>query len=124
MQQDREHGLEMAMGRMLQIGVTVAALVVLAGGILYLLQSGGTKPDYQHFQGAPAAVATVSGIVTGTMHMDARSVIAFGILLLIATPICRVIFGVVGFAMLRDRFYTAVSAIVLAILLYSFFVRR
>jgi uncharacterized membrane protein len=56
--------------------------------------------------------------------MDSRSVIEFGILLLIATPVCRVIFGVVGFALLRDRFYTAVSAIVLAILLFSFFVRR
>ena len=56
MDQEREHGLEQAMGRMLQIGVTVAALVVLAGGVLYLLQSGGSKPDYAHFHEAPAAV--------------------------------------------------------------------
>jgi len=124
MQVDKEHGLEQAMGRMLQIGVTVAALVVLAGGILYLLQAGGSKPDYQHFQGAPAALETVSGIVAGAMRLDARSVIGFGILLLIATPICRVIFGVVGFAMLRDRFYTVVSVVVLVILLYSFVAKR
>ena len=75
-------------------------------------------------QGAPAAVTTVSGIVSGAMHMDARSLIGFGILLLIATPICRVIFGVVGFALLRDKLYTAVSAVVLIILLYSFVARR
>ncbi len=124
MREDKEHGLEMAMGRMLQIGVTVAALVVVAGGILYLLQFGGSKPDYLHFQGAPVALETVSGIVGGAARMDAPSVIGFGILLLIATPICRVIFGVVGFAALRDRFYTAVSAVVLVILLFSFFVRR
>lgn len=124
MAEEREHGLEMAMGRMLQIGVTVAALVVLAGGILYLLQAGGTKPDYGHFEGAPAAVSTVGGIVGGALHKDARSVIGLGILLLIATPICRVIFGVVGFAVLRDKFYTAVSVVVLAILLYSFVIRR
>jgi uncharacterized membrane protein len=124
MQEEREHGLEMAMGRMLQVGVTVSALVVLAGGVLYLLQYGGSKPDYQHFQGAPAALETVSGILGGAMHMDARSVIGFGILLLIATPICRVIFGVVGFAVLRDRFYTAVSVVVLVILLYSFVAKR
>jgi uncharacterized membrane protein len=121
MAEDREHGLEMAMGRMLQIGVT---LVVLAGGILYLLQSGGAKPDYAHFQGAPAAASTVGGIVGGALHMDARSVIGLGILLLIATPICRVIFGVVGFAVMRDKFYTAVSVVVLAILLYSFVAHR
>lgn len=124
MEQEREHGLEQAMGRMLQIGVLVAALVVLAGGVLYLLQFGGSKPDYGHFAGAPAAVSTVSGIVSGAIHLDARSLIGFGILLLIATPICRVIFGVVGFAMLRDKLYTAVSAVVLIILLYSFVARR
>jgi uncharacterized membrane protein len=124
MQADKEHGLEQAMGRMLQIGVTVAALVVLAGGILYLRQFGESKPDYQHFQGAPAALETVSGIVAGAMRLNAQSVIGFGILLLIATPICRVVFGVVGFAALRDRLYTVVSVVVLVILLYSFVAKR
>jgi len=124
MQEDRERGLEIAMGRMLQIGVTVAALVVLAGGVLYLFQSGGMRADYQHFQAAPAALETVSGILAGAVRLDARSVIGFGILLLIATPIGRVVFGVVGFARLRDRFYTGVSALVLIILLYSFFAKR
>jgi uncharacterized membrane protein len=124
MAEEREHGLEQAMGRMLQIGVTVAALVVLAGGILYLLQSGGAKPDYAHFQAAPAAVTTVSGILASAAKMDPRGVIGFGLLLLIATPIGRVIFGVVGFARLRDWLYTGVSVIVLAILLYSFVVKR
>ncbi len=124
MQADKEHGLEQAMGRMLQIGVTVAALVVLVGGILYLRQFGRSRPDYQHFQGAPVAVETVGGIVGGAMRMDPCSVIAFGILLLIATPIGRVIFGVVGFAALRDKLYTVVSAVVLVILLYSFLAKQ
>jgi uncharacterized membrane protein len=119
-----DQGLEMAMGRMLQIGVTVAALVVLLGGILYLKESGGAQPDYQHFHGAPAGLVSVHGILSGLSHFDTQSVIAFGILLLIATPICRVIFGVVGFALLRDRFYAAVSTVVLAILLFSLFLKR
>ena len=124
MAEGSDHRLEMAMGRMLQIGVTVAALVVLVGGILYLKQFGGAQPEYQHFHGAPSGLVSVHGIMSGLMHFDPRSVIAFGILLLIATPICRVIFGVVGFALLRDRFYTGVSAVVLGILLFSFFLRR
>ena len=62
--------------------------------------------------------------MAGAVRLDARSVIGFGILLLIATPICRVIFGVVGFALLRDRFYTVVSVVVLVILLYSFVAKR
>lgn len=115
---------EIAMGRMLQIGVTLAALVVLAGGVLYLRQSTGPIPDYARFHGAPVAYESVRGILRGVCHFDSGSVIAFGILLLIATPGCRVLFGVVGFSILRDRFYAAVSVIVLVILVLSFGTRR
>jgi uncharacterized membrane protein len=121
---DPEHGLEMAMGRILQIGVTVAAIVVLAGGILYLKASPGPRPDYTAFHGAPANLTTMHGIFAGLAHLDPASIIAFGILLLVATPVCRVLFGVVGFALIKDKFYAAVSAVVLAILLYSFVFRQ
>jgi uncharacterized membrane protein len=120
----RDRRLEIAMGRMLQIGVMVAALVVLAGGVLYLRQFRGETPDYQKFHGAPAAYESISAIFAGACRFDSASLIAFGILLLIATPICRVIFGLVGFSLLRDRLYTALSAIVLIILFLSFFARR
>jgi|ERR1700733_765231 uncharacterized membrane protein len=116
--------LEIAMGNMLRIGVTIAALVVLTGGVLYLRQFHGPAPDYQHFYGASAAYGNVGVILSGVRQLDSRSLIAFGILLLIATPVCRVIFGVIGFSLERDLIYATVSAIVLAILLTSFFTRR
>ena len=116
--------LEIAMGQMLRIGVTVAALVVLAGGILYLWQYHGPIPDYRHFHGAAAAYESVSAIVTGALHLESKSLIEFGLLLLIATPIGRVVFGLVGFAMQKDWLYTAVSAVVLGVLLFSFFTKR
>ena len=116
--------LEIAMGRMLRIGVTVAALVVLAGGIFYLSQSGRPIPDYSHFHGAPVAYEHVTAIFAGALRFDSKSLIEFGILLLIATPICRVFFGVVGFTLIKDRLYAAVSTIVLIVLLLSFFTRR
>ena len=116
--------LEIAMGNMLRIGVTVAALVVLAGGILYLAQSGGPPPDYTHFHGAPAGSEHISGILAGVLKLDSKSLIESGILLLIATPIGRVLMGVVGFSLMKDRFYAAISAVVLAILLLSFVTKR
>jgi uncharacterized membrane protein len=114
----------MAMGRMLQIGVTIAALVVLVGGVMYLGQNGGSLRDYQHFHAATPATTTIGGILTSAMHLDAGGIMGFGILLLIATPVCRVIFGVVGFALLRDRLYTVISLIVLGVLLFSFIAKR
>jgi len=66
----------------------------------------------------------VSAIVTGALHLESKSLIEFGLLLLIATPIGRVVFGLVGFAMQKDWLYTAVSAVVLGVLLFSFFTKR
>lgn len=122
--QQTDQRLEIAMGHMLRIGVTLAALVVLVGGVLYLAQFRGSQPDYRHFHAAPATYEHVGSILSGIAHFDSKSFIEFGILLLIATPVCRVLFGVVGFALLKDRFYTLVSVIVLVILLGSFFAHQ
>jgi uncharacterized membrane protein len=53
------------------------------------------------------------------IHERGRSLIQLGLLLLIATPIARVVFSIVGFAIERDRMYVAFTLIVLAVLLYS-----
>ena len=53
------------------------------------------------------------------MHLHGKSIIQFGLLLLIATPIARVMFSVVGFAVERDYLYVALTLIVLGVLLYS-----
>ena len=119
-----DNRLENAMGRMLQIGVTVATLVVLVGGVLHLKQSPDPIPDYRQFHSAPVVYESIHGIIASLSRFDGQSLIAFGILLLVMTPICRVIFGLVGFYLLRDRFYTTVSGIVLIILLLSFTARR
>jgi uncharacterized membrane protein len=122
--QSKDQRLEIAMGHMLRIGVTVAALVVLAGGVLYFIHSHGAVPDYRHFHGTPGEYEQIGEIANGAMRLDSRAIITFGILLLIATPVMRVVFGVVGFAFLKDRLYTLVSALVLAVLLFSFFYRQ
>jgi uncharacterized membrane protein len=111
--------LEIAIGRMLQAGVMLAALVVLIGGVLYLRQETGPRPDYSHFTGVAERLRSPAEIVTNAFHGRARSIIQLGLLLLIATPIARVVLAAAGFALERDRFYVFVSLIVLAVLLYS-----
>lgn len=111
--------LEIVIGRTLQIGVLLAAVVVLAGGIIYLLHASGPRPDYSHFRGVAEALRTPSGMWHGLLHGDAASVIQFGLLILIATPVVRVIFAGAGFLLERDRLYFWVSAAVFAVLMYS-----
>ncbi|MFZ0662557.1 MAG: DUF1634 domain-containing protein [Acidobacteriaceae bacterium] len=111
--------LDIAIGRTLQAGVLLAALIVLIGGVMYLLHASGPRPDYSHFHGVAEHLRTPEGIWRGIMHGSAESVIQLGLLVLIATPVVRVILAGVGFLMERDQLYFWVSATVLAVLCYS-----
>jgi len=113
--------METIMGRLLQIGVLLASAVVLIGGFLYLRTHLGSTADYRTFAGEPADLRSVGGLFRLLMTGDPTAVIQLGVLLLIATPVARVIFAVVGFALERDRLYVAVSLTVLAVLMVSLF---
>jgi uncharacterized membrane protein len=106
-------------GNLLRAGVILAAAVVLLGGVLYLAQHSSTLPDYRVFRGEPAYLRGVPGIVTDARALDGRGLIQLGLLLLLATPIARVAFSVLAFALQRDRTYVVVTVIVLVVLLYS-----
>jgi uncharacterized membrane protein len=111
--------MELIMGRLLQVGVLVAATVVLAGGVMYLFAHAGELSDYRVFRARPVGLRHPKALLHGIAAGDASAIILCGLLLLVATPICRVIFAVVAFILERDRLYIAVSLIVLAVLLFG-----
>ena len=112
---------EVTIGVLLRTGLLLAAAVVLAGGVLYLMHSSGTRPEYGVFRGEPADLRNLSGIFRGARALDAGAIIQLGLLLLIATPVARVAFSVWAFARERDWMYVMVTAGVLGLLLYSLF---
>jgi uncharacterized membrane protein len=113
--------VERIVGVLLQTGVAISGTVVFVGGILYLLRYGHTTPNYHIFVGESPALRSGSSVLMGALHLDGPSVIQLGLLLLIATPVIRVAFSVVGFWHQRDRIYIIITFIVLAILLYALF---
>ena len=50
---------------------------------------------------------------------QSASIVQLGVVLLIATPIARVAFTLVAFAIQRDRTYVIITLIVLGLLLYG-----
>lgn len=116
--------IENSVGIMLRTGVLLAAAIVLFGGILYLVHSHGPRPDYARFRPEPQQLITLSGILHGVATLNPESIIMLGLLVLVATPVARVGMCIVGFLFERDRLYTAVSTVVLAILLYSLFLHK
>lgn len=111
--------MEQRMGRLLQAGVLLAAAVVLAGGAIYLAGHAGARPDYRSFVPRPVSVRRPGGLVRALLSGDGSAIIQLGILLLVATPICRVVLAVVSFALERDRQYVTVGVVVLGVLLYG-----
>jgi uncharacterized membrane protein len=115
----RDRRLELILGNLLRTGVLLSAAVVLAGAYIYLARHAHEPANYRIFRGEPTDYRTISGVIHSVMNGRGRGLIQLGLLLLIATPIARVSFSVVGFAIERDRMYVVFTLIVLAILLFS-----
>jgi uncharacterized membrane protein len=111
--------IEVIIGSLLRAGVILAASVVLIGGVLYLARHGHETIDYTNFHGEPEALKSIPPVVRGVAAGRARAIIQLGLLLLIATPIARVLFSAIAFALEKDYLYVVITLIVLAILLYS-----
>jgi uncharacterized membrane protein len=114
-----DYKLEQLIGNLLRAGVFLAAIVVLAGGVLYLVQHGKNHPDYHSFRAEKAELRSASGVIRDAAALDSQGIIEFGLLLLVLTPIARVVFSAVGFAMERDWMYVVITLIVLGVLIYS-----
>ena len=119
MQPVTDRTIENTVSTILRLGVIFSGSIVLAGGVYYLALHGHESIDHRHFAGQPAQDRLVGRIIEGVVQLRPRSLIQFGILCLIATPIVRVGYSLVGFALEHDRTYVLITAVVLAILLSS-----
>lgn len=111
--------VEVLIANLLRGGLLIAALVVIAGAVLYLGAHPRARVSYRTFHGEPEQLTNVPGVIGEAFTGNARGIIQLGLLLLIATPIARVAFSTVAFAIEGDRMYIVFTLIVLAVLLYS-----
>jgi uncharacterized membrane protein len=111
--------VEQTIGNLLRVGLLIATAVVLVGAVVYLARHGGELPDYRLFKGEPADLRGIAGVIDLVRAGSGRGVIQLGLFILLATPVVRVAFSVVAFALQRDRLYVGVTLVVLAVLLYS-----
>jgi len=118
------HGLtekrfETLIGQLLRVGVTLSAVIVFGGGVYYLFQHQGPAQNFHVFRGEPENLRYFSGIFDFAVALHSRGFIQLGLLVLLATPVARVAFSVIGFASERDWLYVAITLGVLALLVYG-----
>jgi uncharacterized membrane protein len=114
-----DQSIERMISKLLLAGVLASGVIVLSGGIYYVLRHASETTNFHTFHGQPSVDRLAGQILGGVIALRARSIIQFGILVLIATPILRVAVSLVGFALEGDRRYVIVTTVVLAVLLYS-----
>ncbi|MGB3327389.1 MAG: DUF1634 domain-containing protein [Thermomicrobiales bacterium] len=118
--------MELWVSYTLRIGVTIAAIVILFGVILYVIQGSSGAGHLQSMDDLkPGQKNTIdvswSSIWNGLKDFQSIAIIQVGLLILLLTPVTRVALTLLLFLQDRDRIFAVITATVLAILLLGFF---
>jgi len=119
--------MNLVIGRVLRYGVVISAAVILVGTLI-MAASNGSADTSGYLNYNPATVPhdgvqfSLSSILRGLASFAPFSWIELGVILLIATPVARVLISVFLFAAERDRLYVLITALVLVLLLFSMLV--
>ena len=117
----KDKDMQVIIGWILRAGVAISMTVVFIGGAMFLSRHGHSIADYHEFKKVPYFIHNTSGMIEGVIHLRGQAIIQLGILLLIATPIARVVFSAIGFILEKDHLYTLITLIVLLIILLSMY---
>lgn len=103
-----EPALNKYVGAVLITGVVLSFIILVWGSVLYLAHPG-----------APEAARTLSGILLGTLHLNPSATINLGLLVLLLTPVSRIIAALIAFLFEKSYKFVAISIVVLVILTIS-----
>ncbi|KAF3886142.1 MULTISPECIES: DUF1634 domain-containing protein [Nostocales] len=112
--------LEPLLSNLLKYGVLIASAVIFIGGLLYLIRHGAEPANYHIFKEESFEFRSPIGVIDVIRAGSYRGIIQLGLLLLVATPILRVIISLFVFLRHREYTYALITSIVLSALLCSF----
>ena len=104
---------------LLRVGVISSMTVVFIGGIVYLLSNHSNLVNYREFDAGKSGMSSIISVYRGVLAGEGMAIIQFGTLLLIFTPVARVVFSVFSFLIERDYLYVAIGLLVLVVILIS-----
>lgn len=106
-------------------GTMISASFIAVGLIWYLTAHVGQNPGDHIFSGEPKYLSNPIDMVRQASDFDGagerRSIAMIGIFLLLLNPPLRVLLAGVGYVLENDRMYALISAVVFAVLAFSFF---
>ena len=122
---DDKVDMNVIISNLLKYGVMVSTVIVVLGVVLTFARPPASFPgSLQQLVSANFGRPTlvVSQLFAGVAAADPSSVLQLGLIILLATPVARVLASVILFAAERDRTYVAITLFVLIVLIVSIFV--
>lgn len=116
--------MQLLLGQVLRAGTLISIGIVLIGGIFFIARHGQTVESYHVFKGIPDYLQHPSTLFAAAGGLSGQAIIQIGIILLILTPIFRIVFSAFGFIMEKDYMYLVISLIVLLIIFSSMLTGR
>ncbi len=112
--------LNRSVGNLLRLGVIISLIVSILG-FLKLFTEGFKMPKHYNELTFDNSTEIFEAFWKSLSHFEGLGLIQLGVLLLIFTPVMRVIFALIGFAKEKDYMYALISLLVLIIIGASFF---
>lgn len=118
------HRLDATISSILRFGVAISLTLIVSGLLITLVEhpdSMVSHTDLHRLTDPGAAFPhTFKEVTAGTAALQGQATVAMGLLMLIFTPILRVIVSIGAFVLQRDRVFVLLTAIVLTVLALSF----
>src|SRR6476661_3120349 len=116
-----DNDVQIILGTLLRVGVIISASIVLIGGIIFLTSQSHQTISFAEFNADQTKFSSISNIISGLKTFDGLAIIQFGVLLLIFTPIARIVFSIFSFLMEKDYMYVIIGLIVLCVIITSLY---
>jgi len=113
--------LNRSVGNLLRLGVILSVITSLIGFVKLFLEGFKMPKKYKFLEMGTSSEKVWSHFWNSLMKGEGMAIIQLGILLLIFTPLVRIIFALIGYLKEKDYLYVFISSIVLVIMAISFF---
>ncbi|MCH4814227.1 MAG: DUF1634 domain-containing protein [Saccharolobus sp.] len=113
-------------GNTLRIGVIISAIIIIFGVALLFVYNGSNGFTITQISSSNSIVNSSifkpSEIFSGLPKLYGLDYIYLGLMVLIATPVLRVLLGIAQFASERNKLYTIITVIVFFNLMFAIFI--
>ncbi len=116
-----DRDLNRSVGNLLRLGVILSVATSLVGFIKLFTEGFKMPKKYRMLDMGGSSEKVWSHFWDTLCKGEGMAIIQLGILLLIFTPLMRIIFALIGYLKEKDYTYVIISSIVLAIMAISFF---